>query len=151
MPKRTEIDARFSSHEELGREFWRVWSEEGVEQVLAQYETFFTEDAVWSPVTAQVAGHDYSGRDGFAEYVGDFHDTFRSFGGELLSIEELSDGIARSEVRVSAEMLNGGVLEANLFTLTRFRGGRVEYGWGTYDPKAAEQKLEEFLSQREDA
>ena len=143
----------FSGFADFIREFWRVWGEEGVEALLVRYEDFFAEDAVWSPPVAQIAGDDYVGRAGFAEYVNDFHDTFKSFGGEVGggTDEVVSTDLWRLEVRVSAELRDGGRLDANLIAIVRMRDGRMVYGWGSYDPAAAERKIAELQAESDDA
>ncbi len=142
-----------SSVADLVREFWLVWGEEGVETLLARHEDFFVEDAVWSPPVAQLAGRDYVGRAGFSDYVNDFNDTFNAFGGELRAgaEEEVAADLWRFEVRVSAELRDGGRLDANLIALVRMRDGRMSYGWGSYDPAAAERRIAELRAESDDA
>lgn len=140
----------FGSIEELTVEFWRVWEDDDVEGLLTRYEDVFTDDAVWSPPIAQVAGHDYVGRAGFAQYVGDFRQAFNSFEPNVESVEAIAgaDGaegeLARATVRLGAELANGGRIDAKLLTVVRVRGGRIDYAWGGYDPEAAERKLAEL-------
>ena len=151
------MPSRFASVEEMTAEFWRVWQENGVEALLDRYQDFFIEDAVWSPPVSQVAGHDYVGRAGFAEYVRDFHDAFKSFGGSIQDVEHvgpdehLASNLVRTTVRVSAELTAGGRIDASLIAISRLRDGRIAYAWGGYDPEAAAQKLAELQAGQETA
>ncbi len=144
------MPSEFASVEDLTAEFWRVWEVDDVEGLLARYEDFFVDDAVWSPPIAQVAGHDYVGRAGFAEYVGDFRQAFNTFEASVESVEAAgsADGaggeLARATVRLRAELANGGRIDAKLLTVVRVRDGRIDYAWGGYDPEAAERKLAEL-------
>ncbi len=100
---------------EMSREFWRIWGEEGADELVARYEDFFAPDAVWAPPTGQVAGRKYVGRDGFAEYAEDYKELFVSFTGDLDedSVELVGDLLLRTRVSVVATLRAGGAIDAN--------------------------------------
>ena len=143
--------AEHEDFREMGREFWRVWGEEGADELLARYDDFFAPDAVWAPPTGRVAGRMYVGRDGFAEYVEDYKELFASFKGDLDedSVELVGDQLFRTRVHVEATLREGGSVDANLHALTQVDGMKITYGWGTYEPEAAERKLAELQAGQE--
>jgi hypothetical protein len=137
---------------EMSREFWRIWGEEGADELAARYEDFFAPDAVWAPPTGQVAGRMYVGRDGFAEYVEDYKELFVSFTGDLDedSVELVGDLLLRTRVSVVATLRAGGAIDATLHTVTKTDAMRMTYAWGTYEPDAAERKIGELRAEAEE-
>jgi hypothetical protein len=138
---------------EMSREFWRVWAEEGGDELVARYADFFVPDAVWAPPTGQVAGRTYIGRDGFAEYVEDDKGLFVSCHGDLNedSVELVGDLLLRTRVSVVATLREGGAIDATLHTVTQTDGMRTTYAWATYEPDAAKRKIAELVAEQEAA
>ena len=135
------------SPEELVREFWRVWSDEGVERLHERYDDFFVEDGNFRPPISRVSGGGYVGKQGFARYVDDFHEAFRSFGGPVIEIAEVTPDVATAKIRVTAAYAAGGSIDGLLYGVLRFRDGRLADVFGSYDPAEAAAELETALAQ----
>jgi hypothetical protein len=133
--------------EQLLREFWRTWEQEGVERLYERYLDFFVEDADFRPPISRVSGAGYVGREGFAKYVEDFNDAFRSFGGEIVEVTEIRPHVFTSRTRVTAQRAGGGTIDALLYGVAGFRAGRIALAIGSYDPKEAAEALESVLDQ----
>jgi ketosteroid isomerase-like protein len=128
------------SNVEVMREFWRTWKEEGTEAILARYDEFFTDDAEWCPPTRELTGMRYGGRHGFEQYVHDLDQVLGDLRGDVEELTEISPAVVRSRVRMQAEgKVSGVTLDAPMIAIARYREGRMELAWASYDPAAAER------------
>jgi ketosteroid isomerase-like protein len=122
------------------RECWRGGNEEGLSGLLARYDDFFTDDFEWRPPVSQVTGARYLGRKGFEQYVADVEEGLDRVHGELEDATEIAPDVVRSRARMHGEGTgSGAVIDAPVIGIARFRDGRMCWGWGSYDPAAAER------------
>jgi ketosteroid isomerase-like protein len=134
------------THVELMQEFWRTWSEEGAEALVARYDEFFTEDAEWSPPVRELTGIRYSGRHGIERYAHDIGQVLGDLHGELEEIVEIAPDVVRARVRMRADGKVSGVeLDAPMIAIARFREGRMSLAWASYDPEAAARAQEAIV------
>ncbi len=131
--------------DELMSEFWRVWEREGVERLHERYADFFVEDGDFRPPISRVSGAGYVGKEGFAQYVADFHEAFVSFGGRILEVAEIGPDVFTTKTSVTAVYRAGGSLDGLLYAVIRFRDGRMARVFGSYDPEEAAGELEVAL------
>jgi hypothetical protein len=126
------------------REFWGVWKTEGLEGILCRYEEFFTEDAVWEPPLAEITRREYIGREGFRRYVNDFSDAFEGVGGgDIEEMEAVAPDVWRARVQLAIHQAGSEVaVEAHVYSVVRYRGERMCWAFGTYDPHAARRAIE---------
>jgi ketosteroid isomerase-like protein len=123
---------------ELMRDFWRTWSEEGAAALLARYDEFFTADAEWFPPTRELTGARYVGRHGLEQYAYDVGQVLEDLRGELEELVEVNPVVVRARVRMQAEgKVPGMTLDATMIAIVRFRDGRMELAWASYDADAA--------------
>jgi hypothetical protein len=47
---------------ELTKEFWRLWDDRSLGELVSRYDDFFTEDLEWRSPIAEVSGAQYVGR-----------------------------------------------------------------------------------------
>ncbi|MGH2980524.1 MAG: nuclear transport factor 2 family protein [Solirubrobacterales bacterium] len=135
-----------SEVEELSREFWRVWSDEGPAGLLARYDDFFTEDLEWRPPVAELSGTRYRGWEGFEQYISDIEEVLGNTSGELEEVTEISPDVIRSKVRFHGQgTASGAVIDATVVAVSRLRDGRICWGWGTYDTAEAERVAEAIV------
>jgi ketosteroid isomerase-like protein len=126
------------THVELMREFWRTWSEEGAEALVARYDEFFTEDAEWFPPVRELTGMRYTGRHGIEQYAHDIGQVLGDLHGELEEAAEVTPEVVRARVRMRADGKVSGVeLDAPMIAIARFREGRMSLAWASYDAEAA--------------
>jgi ketosteroid isomerase-like protein len=134
------------THVELMAEFWRTWTEEGAEALLARYEEFFTDDAEWWPPIRELTGTRYAGRPGFEQYSYDVNQVLDELRGEVEEMAEVSPDVVRVRARMQAAgKVRGMTLDATMIMLARFRDGRLSLAWATYDPDAAERAQEQIV------
>jgi ketosteroid isomerase-like protein len=126
------------SNVELMRELWRTWSEEGPAALIERYDEFFTDDAEWSPPVRELTGMRYSGRHGIEQYAHDIGQVLGDLHGELEEVVEVSPDVAGARVSMRADGKVSGVeLDAPMIAIARFRDGRMERAWASYDAEAA--------------
>ena len=138
-------DGRPSRRELLIR-FWDVWSGEGAVGVLHRHDEFFTRRFQWRPPIVGMLGEAYVGREGWVRYASDFGDVFASFETENLEVSEVTPDLFTVKAQVKATRSGGDSSQALLFVVAGFRGGRISYGWGTYDPQEAETAVAAILA-----
>jgi ketosteroid isomerase-like protein len=135
------------THVELMTEFWRTWSEEGPEALVARYDDFFTEDAEWFPPVRELTGMRYAGRHGIEQYAHDIGQVLGDLNGELEEIVEVTPDVVRARVRMRADgKLSGVELDAPMIAIARFRDGRMELAWASYDAEAADRAQEAIVN-----
>ena len=106
------------THETLTREFWRLWNDQGLGELITRYDEFFTEDLEWhSPITA-VAGAHVIGREHFERHVADLLEAFDEIRADLQEVVEVAPDVFRSAVRIH---------------------GRGAWAWGSFDTDTAER------------
>jgi ketosteroid isomerase-like protein len=128
-------------------EFWRTWSEEGPEALVARYDDFFTEDAEWFPPVRELTGMRYAGRHGIEQYAHDIGQVLGDLNGELEEIVEVTPDVVRARVRMRADgKLSGVELDAPMIAIARFRDGRMELAWASYDAEAADRAQEAIVN-----
>jgi ketosteroid isomerase-like protein len=131
---------------ELMREFWRTWSEDGAEALVARYDEFFTEDAEWFPPVRELTGMRYGGRHGIEQYAHDIGHVLGDLHGDLEEIAEVTPDVVRARVRMRADGKVSGVeLDAPMIAIARFREGRMELAWASYDAEAADRAQEAIV------
>jgi ketosteroid isomerase-like protein len=134
------------THVELMREFWRTWSEEGAEALVARFDEFFTEDAEWFPPVRELTGMRYSGRHGIEEYAHDIGHVLGDLTGELEEIAEITPDVVRARVRMRADGKVSGVeLDAPMIAIARFEGDRMRLAWASYDAEVAARAEEAIV------
>lgn len=134
------------SHVELMREFWRTWSEEGAEALVARYDEFFTEDAEWFPPVRELTGMRYSGRHGIEQYAHDIGQVLGELHGELEETTEITADVVRATVLMRADGKVSGVeLDAPMIAIARFHEGRMSLAWASYDAEAAARAQEAIV------
>jgi ketosteroid isomerase-like protein len=134
------------THVELVTEFWRTWSEEGPEALVARYDDFFTEDAEWFPPVRELTGMRYAGRHGIEQYAHDIGQVLGDLNGELEEIVEVTPDVVRARVRMRADGKVSGVeLDAPMIAIARFRDERMELAWASYDAEAADRAQEAIV------
>jgi ketosteroid isomerase-like protein len=127
------------SNLELTREAWRVMQQEGVTGLLSRYNHFFTEDLEWRPPITDMTGEPYIGRSGYERYVADVREILGEIHGQLEEVAEIAPDAVRVKVHVQGEGTRSGApVDAPMIMVTRFRSGRVCWGWGSYDLGRAE-------------
>jgi ketosteroid isomerase-like protein len=135
------------THVELVTEFWRTWSEEGPEALVARYDDFFTEDAEWFPPVRELTGMRYAGRHGIEQYAHDIGQVLGDLNGELEEIVEVTPDVVRARVRMRADGKVSGVeLDAPMIAIARFRDGRMELAWASYDAEAADRAQDAIVN-----
>jgi ketosteroid isomerase-like protein len=125
---------------ELTREFWRLWNDRDLGELVSRYDEFFTEDLEWhSPIT-EFAGVALVGREQFEQHVADLRDAFDEIRADLEEVVELAPDVVRSNVWVHGRGAQSGVvIDARLIGVCRLRGGRIAWAWGSFDIEAAER------------
>ncbi|HEX2359033.1 MAG TPA: nuclear transport factor 2 family protein [Solirubrobacterales bacterium] len=125
---------------ELTREFWRLWNDRDLRELVSRYDDFFTEDLEWhSPVT-EVAGGRVIGRRQFEEHVTDLLAAFDEISADLEEAVELAPDVVRSSVWIHGKGANSGAaIDSPLLAISRLRGGRVAWAWGSFDIEAAQR------------
>ena len=135
------------SNADLLREFWRTWAEEGGPGLVERYDDFFTEDAEWFPPVRELTGMRYAGRHGIEQYAHDIGQVLGDLNGELEEIVEVTPDVARARVRMRADGKVSGVeLDAPMIAIARFRDGRMELAWASYDAEAADRAQEAIVN-----
>jgi ketosteroid isomerase-like protein len=134
------------THVEVMTEFWRTWSEEGAEALVARYDEFFTEEAEWYPPVRELTGMRYAGRHGIEQYAHDIGQVLGDLHGELEEIVEVTPEVVRARVQMRADGKVSGVeLDAPMIAIARFEGGRMSLAWASYDPEAADRAQEAIV------
>jgi ketosteroid isomerase-like protein len=125
---------------ELTREFWRLWNDRDLRELVSRYDDFFTEDLEWhSPIT-EVAGGSVIGREQFEQHVTDLLDAFDVISADLKEAVELAPDVVRSSVWIHGKGVHSGAaIDAPLLAVSHLRGGRVDWAWGSFDIDAAER------------
>jgi ketosteroid isomerase-like protein len=124
----------------LTREFWRLWRNDGFDELLAHYADFFTEDLQWHSPVATMAGRSYVGRAGLAEHLGDLRESFTDIRADPTTITEIAPDVVRSDVVIHGEGPTSGVnVDAPLVALARLREGRIHWTWASFDVAAGER------------
>jgi ketosteroid isomerase-like protein len=128
------------THETLTREFWRLWNDQGLGELITRYDEFFTEDLEWhSPITA-VAGAHVIGREHFERHVADLLEAFDEIRADLQEVVEVAPDVVRSAVRIHGRGAHSGAtIDAPLIAVARLRDGRVAWAWGSFDTDTAER------------
>jgi ketosteroid isomerase-like protein len=135
------------THVELMTEFWRTWSDEGAEALVARYDEFFAEDAEWFPPVRELTGMRYAGRHGIEQYAHDIGHVLGDLHGELEEIVEVTPDVVRARVRMRADGKVSGVeLDAPMIAIARFRDRRMELAWASYDAEAADRAQEAIVN-----
>jgi ketosteroid isomerase-like protein len=128
------------SHVDLTREFWRLWRNDGFEELLARYDEFFTDDLEWHSPVATMSGRRYAGREGLAAHLADLGESFTGIEADPTKIAEIAPGVVRSDVLIRGEGPTSGVIvDSPLVSLVRLRGGRIYWTWASFDLAAAEE------------
>jgi ketosteroid isomerase-like protein len=128
------------SNVELIREFWRLWRNDGFDELLARYDDFFTEDLEWHSPVARMTGRSYIGRAGLAGHLADLRESFTDISADPTRIAEIAPDVVRSDVLIHGEGPTSGVtVDAPLIALVSLREGRVCWTWASFDLAAAER------------
>ena len=80
------------------REFWRLWRNDGFDELLARYDDFFTEDLEWHSPVARMTGRSYVGRAGLAAHLADLRESFTDIKADPTKIAEIAPDVVRSDV-----------------------------------------------------
>jgi ketosteroid isomerase-like protein len=129
---------------ELVREFWRLWRNEGFDELLARYEDFFTEDLEWQSPVAEMEGRRYVGRAGLKSHLADLRESFTGIGARPIEIVEIAPRLVRSDVLIHGEGPTSGVtVDAPLIALCRMRDRRIGWTWASFDLDEGERMVQE--------
>jgi ketosteroid isomerase-like protein len=122
----------------LTREFWRLWNEEHLGELISRYDEFFTEDLEWhSPIT-EVTGARVIGREQFERHVADLLQAFDEIRADLQEVAEVAPDVVRSTVWIHGKGTHSGAaIDAPLIAVSRLRNGRVAWAWGSFDTDTA--------------
>ena len=125
---------------ELVHQFWRLWRNDGFDELLARYDDFFTEDLEWHSPVARMTGRSYVGRAGLGRHLADLRESFTDIKADPTKIAEIAPDVVRSDVLIHGEGSKSGVsVDAPLVALARLREGRMYWMWASFDLAAAEE------------
>jgi ketosteroid isomerase-like protein len=125
---------------ELTREFWRLWNDRDLGELVSRYDEFFTEDLEWHSPIAEVTGARLIGREQFEQHIADLLDAFDEIRADLEEVVEIAPDVVRSTVWVHGRgTRSGAAIDAPLIGVARIRGGRIAWAWGSFDIDAAER------------
>ena len=128
------------SNVERLREFWRLWRNDGFDELLARYDDFFTEDLEWHSPVARMTGRSYVGRAGLAAHLADLRESFTDIKADPTKLAEIAPDVVRSDVLIHGEGPTSGVtVDAPLVALARLRDGLMYWTWASFDLAAAER------------
>ena len=134
---------------ELVREFWRLWRNDGFDELLARYEDFFTEDLEWHSPVAEMAGRHYVGRAGLERHLADLRESFTGIAARPNEIVEIAPGLVRSDVLIHGEGPASGVtVDAPLIALSRMRDRRMAWVWASFDLDEGERMADEAATRK---
>ena len=138
------------SNVELLREFWRLWRNDGFDELLARYDDFFTEDLEWHSPVARMTGRSYVGRAGLAAHLADLRESFTDIKADPTKIAEIAPDVVRSDVLIHGEGPTSGVtVDAPLLALGRLRDGRMCWVWASFDLGEGERMASEVAMGQE--
>jgi ketosteroid isomerase-like protein len=128
------------SNVELTREFWGLWNDRDLAELVSRYDDFFIEDLEWhSPIT-EVTGGSVIGRQQFAQHITDLLEAFDEIGADLKEAVEIAPDVVRSTVWIHGKGAHSGAaIDAPLIAVSRLRDGRVAWAWGSFDTESAER------------
>jgi hypothetical protein len=136
---------------ELVREFWSLWRDDRFAELVARYDSFFTEELEWHSPVAEMAGRHVEGRAGFEGHVAELTQSFVGIQADPQRVAEIAPDLVRSDVIIHGEGPSSGVAaDSPLVSFVRLRDGLIAWSWASFDLAAAE-RLERTLVQREGA
>ena len=118
----------------LVREFWSLWNDDGLTELVRRYDDFFTEDLEWHSPVATMSGREYVGRAGFERHVADLLESFVGIRADPQQIAEIAPGVVRSDV-----LSSGATVDSPLVSLARLRDARMHWTWASFDLDAGER------------
>jgi ketosteroid isomerase-like protein len=136
---------------ELSQEFWRLWNDKSLGELVSRYDDFFTDDLEWRSPVAEMSGAHYVGREAFERHIADRVDTFDEIHAEPREVVEIAPDVVRSRVWMHGRGSRSGVaVDAPLIGIARMRDGRICWAWGSFDAEAAD-RVAEAIARGEEA
>jgi SnoaL-like domain len=121
-------------------EYWSLWNDDGLTELVARFDEFFTDDLEWHSPIAAMSGRRHVGRAGFERHVADLIEGFVGIRADPQAVAEIATDVVRSDVLIHGEGPSSGVtVDAPLIALARLRDIRVYWAWASFDLEAGER------------